>query len=177
MDYRDVYQSQYFYVAVDWLTCRGIVSGYPDNTFRPGNTATRAQIVKMVVLGHGWLLYAPERPTFNDVLPGDWSYAYVETGVAHGVVGGYADGSFRPNNPVTRGQLCKILVLAGRWPLEEPPEPRFTDVPPGSPFYPYVETAHAFGIISGYADNTFRPSNHANRGQLAKMLYVALTQP
>ena len=176
-DYDDVYPSQYFYTAVNWLTCRGIVSGYPDNNFRPGNTATRAQIVKMVVLGHGWPLHEPGQPTFNDVLPGDWSYGYVEAGVLHGVIGGYADGSFRPNNPVTRGQLCKILVLAGQWALEAPVEPHFSDVPPGSTFYPYVETAHAHGIISGYADGTFRPSNHATRGQLSKMLYVALTQP
>jgi hypothetical protein len=175
VDYDDVYPSQYFYTAVNWLTCRGIVSGYSDNTFRPGNTATRAQIVKMVVLGYGWPLYAPGRPTFNDVLPGDWSYGYVEAGVLHGMIGGYADGSFRPNDPVTRGQLCKILVLAGQWPLEIPEEANFSDVPPGSPFYPYVETAHALGIISGYADSTFRPANHATRGQLSKMLYVALT--
>ena len=176
-DYDDVGPNQFFYGAVDWLTCRGIVSGYSDNTFRPGNTATRAQIVKMVVLGHEWPLYAPEQPTFSDVRPGDWSYPYVEAGVSHGIIGGYADGSFGPNNPVTRGQLCKILVLAGQWPLASPSEPHFTDVPPGSPFYPYVETAHALGIVSGYADSTFRPSNHATRGQLSKMLYVALTRP
>jgi hypothetical protein len=176
-DYDDVGPNQYFYTAVDWLTCRGIVSGYPDNTFRPGNTATRSQIVKMVVLGHEWPLYAPQQPTFSDVRPGDWSYPYVEAGVSHGVIGGYADGSFGPNNPVTRGQLCKILVLAGQWPLVSPSEPHFTDVPPGSTFYPYVETAHALGIVSGYADSTFRPSNHATRGQLSKMLYVALTRP
>jgi hypothetical protein len=172
-----VHRSHYFYAAVDWLTCRGIVSGYSDNTFRPGSTATRAQIVKMVVLGYGWPLNEPEQPTFNDVGPHDWSYGYVEAGVLRGIVGGYGDGSFRPNNPVTRGQLCKILVIAGQWPLLAPVEARFSDVPPGSTFYAYVETAHARGIISGYRDGTFRPSEHATRGQLSKMLYVALTQP
>ena len=177
MDFDDVYPSQYFYTAVDWLTCNGIVSGYADNTFRPSNTATRAQIVKMVVLGHAWGLHEPEQPTFTDVHPGDWSYGYVEAGVLHGIISGYADGTFRPNNPVTRGQLCKILVLARRWSLQLPSEAHFLDVPPGSPFHAYVETAYARGIISGYADGTFRPSNNATRGQLSKMLYVALTQP
>ena len=146
------------------------MSGYADNTFRPGNTATRAQIVKMVVLGHGWPQYQPEQHTFNDVRPGDWSYGYVEAGVLHGFVGGYADGSFRPNDPVTRGQLCKILVLARQWPLLVPTEAHFSDVPPGSPFHAYVETAHAHNVISGYGDGTFRPSNNATRGQLSKML-------
>jgi hypothetical protein len=162
---------------VNWLTCQGIVSGYEDNTFRPANTATRAQIVKMVVLAHEWAPYEPGRPTFSDVQPGDWSYGYIEAGVLHGIIGGYADGTFRPNDPVTRGQLCKLLVLARQWPLQLPSEAHFSDVPPGSPFFTYVEVAHARGVISGYGDGTFRPSNNATRGQLAKMLYVALTQP
>lgn len=177
IDYTDVGPSQFFYVAVDWLTCRGIVGGYPDNTFRPNNTATRAQILKMVVLGHEWPLYTPGQPTFSDVQPGDWSYGYVEAGVLHGVIGGYQDGTFRPNDPVTRGQLCKILVLAQQWPLVEPSQPSFSDVPPDSTFYTYIEVARAHNLVSGYGDGTFRPGVHATRGQLSKMLYVALTQP
>lgn len=172
----DVYPSQYFYQPVNWLVCHAIVSGYPDNTFRPFNTATRAQIMKMVVLGSGWPLYTPPNPTFSDVAPGEWSYAFVETGVLHGVISGYSDGTFRPSNNVSRGQLSKIIALARSWPLLDPPVPSFTDVPPGSTFYTYIETAKWHGIISGYGDGTFRPSEPALRGQLSKMLYMALTQ-
>jgi|GEM_PF-6899428 len=174
--YSDVYTNQYFYRAVDWLTCRAIISGYPDGTFRPHNPTTRAQIVKMVVLGEGWALHTPQRPTFVDVTPQDWFYQVVETAFSHGVIGGYADGTFRPNNHVTRGQLSKIIVGARGWPLIEPEEPHFRDVPVGSAFYGYIETAQARAVVGGYGDGTFRPYAEATRGQLSKMLHVALTQ-
>jgi len=160
---------------VDWLLCRGIVSGYLDNTFRPNNSATRAQMVKMIVLGEAWPIHAPPAPTFIDVALTDWYYPYIETAVYHSIASGYPDGTFRPNNPVTRSQLCKMIALAQGWPLLDPPTPSFSDVPPGSAFYEYVETARAHAIISGYGDGTFHPYENALRGQLSKMLYVALT--
>jgi hypothetical protein len=130
----------------------------------------------MVVLGEEWELYDPGEPTFWDVLPEDWYYLYIETAFYHGVVGGYQDGSFHPNSNVTRGQLSKVIVSARLWPLLDPTEPHFLDVPRGSTFYTYIETAQAHAVVSGYGDGTFRPDVEATRGQLAKMLYVALTQ-
>jgi carboxypeptidase T len=200
--FSDVYPSQYFYQAVNWLVCRSIVSGYPDNTFRPSNPASRAQIMKMVVLGHAWPLctqvtsdeyqvtsssltplvtrYSSLGPSpcgqhFSDVLPGAWHYPYVETALLHAIISGYPDGTFRPSDNVTRGQLSKIIVSASSWPLLTPPSPSFTDVPPASTFYPYIETARYHAVVSGYGDGTFRPSLPASRGQLSKMLYIALT--
>lgn len=172
--YTDVYPGQYFYQAVDWLTCRHAVSGYADGTFRPFNNVTRAQAVKIVVLGEGWPLYSPPRPTFNDVFPADWHYQYIETANFHGIITGYGDGAFRPQNNITRGQLSKVIVLASLWSLLDPEVPHFIDVPRGSTFYTYIETAYAHQIISGYGDGSFRPQLNATRGQYCKMLYVAL---
>jgi hypothetical protein len=176
VNYSDVGPSHFFYVAVHWLSCRGIVGGYPDGTFRPYNPATRAQIAKMIVLGENWPLIDPPTPTFIDVLPGDWFYQYVETAHAHAVIGGYPDRTFRPLNNVTRGQLSKMIVLARCWPLFTPPTPTFTDVPSTHTFYPFIETAFSRAVVGGYGDQTFRPQNDATRGQLSKMLHVALTQ-
>ena len=94
-----------------------------------------------------------------------------------GIISGYADGTFRPNNHVTRGQLSKIIVSARAWTLLDPQTPSFTDVPPGSTFYPFIETARAHNIVGGYGDGTFRPTAEATRGQLSKMLHEALIQP
>jgi subtilisin-like proprotein convertase family protein len=175
-EYTDVTPGQYFYQAVDWLTCRHIVSGYSDRTFRPFNPATRAQLVKMVVLGEGWQLYTPSQPTFYDVNPTDWFYSVVETAAKHGIIAGYGDGTFHPYNNVTRGQLCKIIALARLWPLLDPEVPSFSDVPRGSAFYIYVQTALAHAVVSGYGDGTFRPHLDATRGQLSRMLYAAWTE-
>jgi hypothetical protein len=160
-----------------YLYCHGIVSGYADNTFRPYNNTTRGQLTKIVVLAEGWGIYTPPVPTFNDVPATHTFYPYVETAYHQGVISGYSDGTFRPENSVTRGQLCKIVVLAEGW-LDNCPVPgHFSDVPPSNPFYCFIETAYNHRIISGYADGTFRPGNPATRGQICKIVYQAVIEP
>jgi hypothetical protein len=172
-----VFPSDYFYVAVRELSCRGVVSGYADGTFRPYNNTTRGQLSKIVVLANGWELDCPQPGHFTDVPPGDAFYCYIETAYSHGIISGYADGTFRAGNNVTRGQLCKIVVLAEGWADDCPTPGHFSDVPSTDPFYCYVETAFAHSIISGYADGTFRPGNLATRGQICKIVYSAITAP
>jgi len=53
----------------------------------------------------------------------------------------------------------------------------FTDVTPDNVFYCSIETAYAYGIISGYGDGTFQPNNSATRGQICKIVYLAVTRP
>lgn len=176
-NFSDVLPSDWFYVPVRWVACQNIASGYDDGTFRPYNNSTRAQFAKMVVLASQWPLLDPEVSTFSDVAPGSTFYTYVETAAAHGVISGYDDGTFRPGNNVTRGQVSKMIVLAKGLRQFAPQTPTFSDVAPGSTFYVYVETAHYYNIISGYEDGTFRPGNNATRSQLAKIIYQTYTMP
>jgi hypothetical protein len=104
-------------------------------------------------------------------------YRYVETAYHEGVVSGYSDGTFRPGNGVTRGQLCKMVVLAEGWQIHTPVNPTFADVPSGHAFYEYIETAYYHGVILGYADGTFKPGNNATRGQVCKIVYLGITAP
>jgi hypothetical protein len=175
MTFSDVQPTDYFYQAVRYLACAGAISGYGDGTFRPYNNTTRGQLSKIVVLAQGWPLASPSAPTFSDVPASDAFYQYVETAYAHGIISGYEDGTFRPGNNVTRGQLSKIVVLSRVWTLTCPQAPTFSDVLPNDPFYCYVETAHAHGIISGYEDNTFRPAGNALRAQISKIVYLSQT--
>jgi nitrogen fixation protein len=177
INFSDVLPTDYFYVPVRYLFCAGAISGYSDGTFRPYANTTRGQLTKIVVLAEGWTLYTPPTPTFSDVPTTHTFYQYIETAYSRGIIAGYADGTFRPGNNVTRGQLAKIIVLAEGWTLICPPVPSFTDVPIGDPFYCYIETARQRGIISGYSDGTFRPGNSATRGQISKIVYEAITAP
>src|SRR5439155_20080716 len=104
-------------------------------------------------------------------------YYVVDTPYCRSIITGYANGTFRPGNNVTRGQLSKIAVLAEAWQVLCPAQPHFRDVPSNSTFYCFVETAYARGIITGYADGTFRPGNGATRGQTCKIVYLAVTLP
>ena len=122
---------------------------------------------------------------YRDVCPGDTFYTYIMNLTNLGVISGYSDGTFRPDNPLTRGQTTKILKLAANLPDVQPPQPSFADVPTTHPFYSYVEAAYAAGIMTGYACGGpgepcdpqnrpyFRPDNMVTRGQLSKMTALA----
>jgi hypothetical protein len=169
--------TDYFYTPVQYLACHRVIGGYNDGTFRPYNNTTRGQLSKMVVGARGWAINTAGGPHFSDVPPDSTFYAYIETAVNHGIISGYADGTFRPGANITRGQLSKIVVGAQGWPLTTTGGPHFTDLPAANPFYAYVETAFAQGIINGYADGTFRPSNSATRAQISKIVYLATINP
>ena len=95
----------------------------------------------------------------------------------HGAISGYDDGTFRPYNNTTRGQLTKIVVLAEGWTIYTPPTPTFIDVPTSQTFYTYIETAHQHGIISGYTCGAscleFRPNADVTRAQMCKIIVLA----
>ena len=187
-----------------YLACNGVISGYADGTFRPYNNTTRAQQVKIVVLGFGRPIVTPTPGayTFHDVPVGAPFFDVIETGAADGIISGYDCGGpgepcdaahrpyFRPNASVTRGQLSKIDVIAAGWAQIDPPAPgTFEDVQPGTVFYKVVETAACHGVISGYDCGGpgepcdpgnrpyFRQYNNAIRGQIAKIVYLSITGP
>jgi hypothetical protein len=83
----------------------------PDGSFDPGGGVTRAQFATMLVRA---MQLAPEiaSEVFSDVQPGDWFYADVNTAVAHGLVRGHGNGTFGPNDPVTREQAATMLARA-----------------------------------------------------------------
>ncbi len=111
--------------------------------------------------------------TFIDLPDTHWAWSYVNYLYCRGIVGGYSDGTFRPQAIATRGQLTKMITIGMHWSMPLPPTPTFSDVLPGSPFYSYVETAAAHGVVSGYSDGTFRPANPITRAQLSKMILLA----
>ncbi len=184
----------YYYASVYYLACRGVISGYSDGTFKPFNNTTRGQMTKIVTLAFNITSSTPPATgTFEDVDSSSVFYGLIETAVAHGIVSGYSCGGinsqtgvaepcdstrrpyFRPNNAVTRGQLAKIVVIGAGWTLHIPPTPTFIDVAAGNVFYPFIETAVCHGAVGGYSDSTFRPNNYAFRGQIAKIVHLAVT--
>jgi hypothetical protein len=175
--FSDVPYGSYYYDHVYDLAMQGALSGYADTTFRPMNNTTRAQLCKIIVLAEGWPLYHPPFPSFIDVSPDNPFYLYIETAYHHQVVAGYEDDTFRWGNEITRGQLAKVIVLAENWLYYIPLTPDFNDVPTDHTFYKYIETAYYYGVIGGYSDGTYRPGNSATRGQITKIVNLAVNQP
>jgi len=174
VSFTDVRPADYFYDGVRYLYCKGAISGYSDNTFRPYNVTTRQQMTKIVVLGLDVPLFPPPAtPSFTDVPASNIFYKYIEAAKQFGIVSGYADRTFQPAANVSRGQLTKMIMVAKGVDLINPTTPTFTDVPRTDVFYQAIETAACYGIVSGYNDRTFRPNNSALRGQIAKIVYLA----
>ncbi|MGI8586527.1 MAG: carboxypeptidase regulatory-like domain-containing protein [Chloroflexia bacterium] len=119
--FADVSATNTFYQYIEAAYAHNIISGYAcggagepcDGAnrpyFRPGANVTRSQLAKMIILAHSWNPQNPAQPTFTDVPSNAWFYGYVEAASSQGVIGGYADGSFKPFAPATRAQLAKML--------------------------------------------------------------------
>jgi hypothetical protein len=106
---------------------------------------------------------------FKD-LPSDfWATQYVNGLNQKGIIGGFTDGSFKPNDNVTRAEFSKMIVNAMGWQLVTPENPSFSDVPTNHWCYSYIETARSHGVIDGYRDGTFRPNRNISRAEISKM--------
>ena len=90
-----------------------LAQGFPDGTFRPEQKVTRGQFAKMSVNAFGFMLWYYPEPLFSDVPPDHFYYPYVMgVSFSSSFMGGYLDGTFRPDMPITRGEACGIL---GQW--------------------------------------------------------------
>lgn len=183
--YVDVPPGSTFYSYIECLSNRRAVNGLfnwvddaHNDEFRPNEAITRAQSIKSIVRAMGWPLRFPATPTFTDVPRSSPYYRYIETAVYYGIISGYADRTFRPDNFLTRGQMSKVIVISGMvrygWQINTSGGPHFLDVPLGHTFYTFIETAFNRQIISGYG-SYFRPENNTTRGQFAKMLSQAIS--
>jgi hypothetical protein len=111
--FRDVTDNQTA-VAIESLRLLGVLDGYSDGTFRPGNSLTRAQFCKMAVyaMNMGNELGKYEAVTiYPDVKPSHWAAAYINlASKGKTIIAGYADGYFRPDRQVTFAQAVTILM-------------------------------------------------------------------
>jgi len=160
--FTDVATSDWFHDGVEYLYCERAISGYNTNPpcesgtpcYRPNAGMTRGQAAK--VIANLFLRSRPIEGGFTDVLPGSTFYEAVGKLKSAGVVTGYPDNTFRPNEPVSRGQFLKMISAAIHviwptlWPLVNPADSTFEDVLPGNPFYVYIESAAAHGAVDGY---------------------------
>ncbi|MEW6623797.1 MAG: S-layer homology domain-containing protein [Bacillota bacterium] len=100
-------------------------------------------------------------------IAGHWAEGYIKELVALGAIDGYSDGTFRPNNNITRAEFVKIVV--GAFNLQAKGEKTFKDTE-GHWARDYIATAHAHGIINGYNDNTFGAEDFITREQVVLII-------
>lgn len=110
--------------------------------------------------------------TFADVSTSHPAHAAIEALASRGIVSGTADGTFKPDSPVTRGQTAKILVGWKKLTPAPSPDVAFRDL--DATYFQYVETAAAQGWMQGYPDGSFKPYAPLTREQMAVVIVRGL---
>ena len=177
----DVPFDHIFREAIETLAGVGVIEGYPDRTFRPYDPLTRAQLATMLVRLLG--VHTPEAsglPEYIDMgaVPGETA-DFVDEATKAGIVEGFDDGTFRPNDTVTRIQLVRMVVRASHSWLSPPPpgfDAGFADVAPLD--LSFTNWAFYNNLVEGKSPGLFDPWSKATRGHASRVLYgVWLTMP
>lgn len=174
--FADVFPGQWFMDAIDQLAYEGMMKGLGNNEFGPDEAITRAQLVELLYRYDGEPGQPARTNAFTDVADEDWYALSVEWAYANGIVDGYPEGDFRPDNNISRQEMAKIIegFLAyrenGLAEAEDQSE-RFAD---GSAVAGWakesVNAVVAAGLMNGDEKGQLRPEGTATRAEFATVL-------
>ncbi|WP_227793272.1 S-layer homology domain-containing protein [Paenibacillus guangzhouensis] len=164
--------------AIQFVSDKGWMAGTGNRLFEPKAPLTRAQAASVLVRMSGEKLQpGSQTALFKDVPSNHWAAADIQIAKQRGLINGYEDGRFAPNQTVTREELAAMLAKA----LQQKPALRasavFTDVDSNRWSASAITSLSQRGVISGYQDGTFRPTRAVTRAELAVMLQAATTIP
>jgi len=176
--FKDVPATHSYQKAVYWAVDEGIAAGYSgdkEGTFGINDDITRGQVVLFLWRAAG----NPKAKdltsqSFSDVGKKSAFYKAIQWAVEEGIVGGYKDGTFRPSEKCTRGQIAMFLWRFDGRKAPQSSAQTFSDVPTSSKFYKAIQWAAENGITAGYKDGTFGINKSCTRGHCVTFLYRLL---
>ncbi|MFD0590622.1 S8 family serine peptidase [Paenibacillus sp. GCM10027627] len=152
------------------LSTLNVVKGGGSYRFYPDRNITRAEAVAMIVNAYKPIGGSFSKPRFKDVSGSHWAKESIDKAVEKGWARGYPDGSFKPDDPITRAEMAVMIGYAdgvkARMPIAKP----FRDVALGEWYTPMVFAMKAEGGLQGVKDNSFLPEGMASRGEFASLL-------
>ncbi len=156
---------------IEALVALGAVSGNPDGTFLPEKKISRAEFASMLV--NAYKLQPGEAKVFADTET-HWAREAISTAYANGIIGGYSEIQFGPDDTITREQMAIMIVKAAKA-TTGTGSADFSDSAAISAWAaPYVATAVENKFMSGYPDNTFGPAKGASRAEAVTVIFNAL---
>ena len=179
LPFTDVNDDDWFYDVVRYVYEQGLMTGTSDTEFSPDLTTTRGMIVSILNRLEGGPI--AESAGFTDVADGDWYADAVNWAASEGIVAGYEDNTFRPNDPITREQLAAMLMNYAAWKGEDVSAradlSSYNDAASVSSWAAEtVQWAVAEGLISGMPGNLLEPQGSATRAQVAAILERFLSE-
>lgn len=146
---------------------RAYMIGYDTGLFGPESNITRAEVAQVfynLLLEHKNDLSVQ----FSDVTAQAWYYNAVAELTKSGVIRGYEDGTFRPDQAITRAEFTAIAARFAKISTDRAVD--FSDVSVNMWYYDAVRTAVSYGWVNGYEDGTFRPEQSIARGETATIV-------
>lgn len=175
--FTDINVGDWCYETVDAAVTKGIFKGVTATEFAPDNAFSRAMLVTVLYRMAGEPDVSEYTEPFTDISEDFWSYDAILWAYNNGIINGYEDGSFRPNDSISRQALCAMLVRYLRYAGKDLSEigtdtaDSFTDSESiSASLTEDVGIAAALDIIRGYEDGSIRPQNGATRAQAATMI-------
>ncbi|MFC7062448.1 S-layer homology domain-containing protein [Halobacillus seohaensis] len=168
--YHDVNSDFWAHKHIKKLSEAGIINGDNAQNFNPNNKVTRAEAAKM--LGEAIGLKESTKSSFNDS-SSHWAEGYINAAAEAGIIEGDGNGSFRPDDSISREEIAAILSRSFGLSVEKG-EATFTDVSTDSWAYENIEAMVAHSITTGYDENNFAPKKNASRTEFAVFVYRAL---
>ena len=168
--FNDVARDTWYYDAVEFVSVNGLMHGISSTLFTPDANLTRAQLAQILYNKEGKPAVSGSS-AFVDVDPDTWYSDAVTWAAANGIVGGYGDGRFGPNDNITREQLAVMLWRYAESPTAADKELHFTDADKASVYaLEALRWTEENGIISGNGNGILDPKGFATRAQVAQML-------
>lgn len=164
--------------AADHITAlvnKGVMGGYPDGTFRPNRTVTRAEFAKTVV--KAFAIPGGKHMPYQDAKD-HWAAQTISAISDAKLMQGYEDGTFRPNRTISRAEVVAVVVRALKLETivksqaEEPTS--FSDIPAGHWAAGMITAAEQLDILPPYFRGRFRPTDPATRSEVAALVNGAL---
>lgn len=169
--FSDLTPANVHYDNVMNLVERGVITGYPDGTFKPNQSISRAHAAKIIAKALGLDTKNVKNPNFKDI-PTNYAYYGEIAALANaGIINGYPDGTFKPNATLTRGQMAKIIARAFELTGNANNLP-FKDIA-NSEYKEYIAALYANKVTTGTTPTTYSPVNPVTRGQLASFVVRA----
>lgn len=169
-DIKGHWAEKYLTDLIDKGYLKGVKSGN-QLLIQPGRNITRAEFITILMRTGNYRINPDNVKSFSDVKAKVWYKESIDKAVSNSISGGYPDGTFKPDSPITRAEIASLITRIGKFDTAESgSSASFTDVSKDKWYFSSVISAKNNGIINGYPDGSFKPEGKATRAEVAVMV-------
>ncbi|MEO4055184.1 S-layer homology domain-containing protein [Solibacillus sp. CAU 1738] len=170
--FKDVTKKNPNFDVIHMMAEKGVISGYPDGTFKPNQTLSRKHAAALITRTVKTL---PKTSTFKapkDLSINNAYYSDIKNLMEAGLLELDKKGNINPEAPLTRGEMAKIIAIA--YQLDTKETHPLSDV--STKYDPYVTALYQANVTSGYEDRTFRENTYLTRAHYTAFIYRAMRE-